>query len=41
MLEYTLETISLYTQVSAKHRVVITNLNRPFYRSRFKWGRRI
>ncbi|HIP62174.1 MAG TPA: peptidoglycan endopeptidase [Sulfurovum sp.] len=26
---------------SAKHRVVITSLNRPFYRSRFKWGRRV
>ncbi len=26
---------------SARHRVVITSLNRPFYRSRFKWGRRI
>ncbi len=26
---------------SAKHRVVITSLNRPFYRARFKWGRRI
>jgi len=26
---------------SAKHRVVITSLNRPFYRSRFMWGRRI
>jgi len=26
---------------SAKHRVVITSLNRPFYRARFKWGRRV
>jgi cell wall-associated NlpC family hydrolase len=26
---------------SARHRVVITSLNRPFYRARFKWGRRI
>ena len=26
---------------SAKHRVVITSLNKPFYRSRFMWGRRI
>jgi LysM repeat protein len=26
---------------SGKHRVVITSLNRPFYRSRFKWGRRV
>jgi len=26
---------------SAKHRVVITSLNRPFYKSRFMWGRRI
>jgi len=26
---------------SARHRVVITSLNRPFYRSRFKWGRRV
>ncbi len=26
---------------SGKHRVVITSLDRPFYRSRFKWGRRI
>ena len=26
---------------SAKHRVVITSLNRPFYRQRFMWGRRI
>ncbi len=26
---------------SAKHRVVITSLDRPFYRARFKWGRRI
>ena len=26
---------------SAKHRVVITSLNKPFYSSRFMWGRRI
>ena len=26
---------------SARHRVVITSLNRPFYRARFKWGRRV
>jgi len=26
---------------SAKHRVVITSLNKPFYRQRFMWGRRI
>jgi len=26
---------------SAKHRVVITSLNKPFYRSRFMWGRRV
>ena len=26
---------------SARHRVVITSLNRPFYSSRFKWGRRV
>jgi LysM repeat protein len=26
---------------SARHRVVITSLNSPFYRARFKWGRRI
>ena len=26
---------------SARHRVVITSLERPFYRARFKWGRRI
>jgi len=26
---------------SARHRVVITSLERPFYKSRFKWGRRI
>ncbi len=26
---------------SGKHRVVITSLNRPFYSSRFKWGRRV
>jgi len=26
---------------SAKHRVVITSLNRPFYRQRFMWGRRV
>ena len=26
---------------SGKHRVVITSLDRPFYRSRFKWGRRV
>ncbi len=26
---------------SAKHRVIITSLNKPFYRSRFMWGRRI
>jgi len=26
---------------SGKHRVVITSLNRPFYRSRFMWGRRV
>ncbi len=26
---------------SARHRVIITSLNSPFYRSRFKWGRRI
>ncbi len=26
---------------SGKHRVVITSLNKPFYRSRFMWGRRI
>ncbi len=26
---------------SAKHRVVITSLNRPFYKARFKWGRRV
>ncbi len=26
---------------SARHRVVITSLNKPFYRSRFMWGRRI
>ncbi len=26
---------------SGKHRVVITSLNKPFYRSRFLWGRRI
>ncbi len=26
---------------SAKHRVVITSLDRPFYRARFKWGRRV
>lgn len=26
---------------SAKRRVVIANLNKPFYRSRFKWGSRI
>ena len=26
---------------SARHRVVITSLNRPFYKARFKWGRRI
>ncbi len=26
---------------SGKHRVVITSLNKPFYRSRFLWGRRV
>jgi len=26
---------------SARHRVIITSLNKPFYRSRFMWGRRI
>jgi len=26
---------------SGKHRVVITSLNKPFYRQRFMWGRRI
>lgn len=26
---------------SARHRVVITSLNRPFYSARFKWGRRV
>ncbi len=26
---------------SAKHRVVISSLNRPFYNARFKWGRRV
>jgi len=26
---------------SARHRVVITSLDRPFYRARFKWGRRV
>jgi cell wall-associated NlpC family hydrolase len=26
---------------SARHRVVITSLNSPFYRARFKWGRRV
>ena len=26
---------------SARHRVVITSLNSPFYKARFKWGRRI
>ncbi len=26
---------------SGKHRVVITSLNKPFYRSRFMWGRRV
>lgn len=26
---------------SARHRVAITSLNRPFYRARFKWGRRV
>jgi len=26
---------------SAKHRVVITSLNKPFYSARFMWGRRI
>ena len=26
---------------SARHRVVITSLDRPFYKARFKWGRRI
>jgi len=26
---------------SARHRVVITSLNRPFYNARFKWGRRV
>ncbi len=26
---------------SAKHRVIITSLNRPFYRARFMWGRRV
>ena len=26
---------------SAKRKVVITSLNKPFYKSRFKWGRRI
>jgi len=26
---------------SARHRVVITSLERPFYKARFKWGRRI
>jgi len=26
---------------SAKHRVVITSLNKPFYRQRFMWGRRV
>jgi len=26
---------------SARHRVVITSLNRPFYRARFMWGRRV
>jgi len=26
---------------SARHRVVITSLNRPFYKARFKWGRRV
>ncbi len=26
---------------SARHRVVITSLDRPFYSARFKWGRRI
>jgi LysM repeat protein len=26
---------------SGRHRVVITSLNRPFYRARFKWGRRV
>ena len=26
---------------SAKHRVVITSLNKPFYSSRFMWGRRV
>jgi len=26
---------------SARHRVVITSLDRPFYSARFKWGRRV
>jgi len=26
---------------SAKRRVVVTSLNKPFYKSRFKWGRRM
>jgi LysM repeat protein len=26
---------------SARHRVVITSLNSPFYRARFNWGRRV
>jgi len=26
---------------SARHRVVITSLNKPFYSARFKWGRRV
>jgi len=26
---------------SGKHRVVITSLNKPFYRQRFMWGRRV
>nr|MBL0721361.1 C40 family peptidase [Sulfurovaceae bacterium] len=26
---------------SAKKKVVVTSLNTPFYRSRFKWGRRM
>ena len=26
---------------SARHRVVITSLNQPFYSARFKWGRRV